>query len=405
MSCATAHVVVIGAGPYGLSTAAHLRARGLSVRIFGSPLASWSEHMPTGMLLKSPPSASSLSAPHPGFALDAYCRAAGEQVLGEHDQVPVELFVRYGRWFMDQLVPEVEDARVRTVDRKPDGAFRLKLSSGEELAASAVVVASGLTGFAHVPEALAAAVPDGPSALGPVSHTSHHTDLTGFAGRRVLVVGAGQSAQENAALLHEAGAEVRMLVRGSDGLKFGAAPTAGPRWHPDTPVGRSWALYGFVHYAAAFRHLPVSARLRLVKRVLGPCGAWWLRPRVEHRFPVLAGQRITETVVDGDGVEVSTTGRDGTPHRIEADHVMAGTGYRVHLEALDFLSPELRAALRRTGGFPGLDARLSSSVPGLYFTGLPAAGSFGPVLRFVCGTRFASPRLAAAVTAHCSSAA
>ncbi|UUU37447.1 hypothetical protein JIX56_41730 [Streptomyces sp. CA-210063] len=40
-----------------------------------------------------------------------------------------------------------------------------------------------------------------------------------------------------------------------------------------------------------------------------------------------------------------------------------------------------------------------------YFTGLPAVGSFGPVLRFVCGTRFASPRLAAAASAHYASAA
>jgi cation diffusion facilitator CzcD-associated flavoprotein CzcO len=398
---ATAPVVVIGAGPYGLSTAAHLRSRGLSVRIFGSPMASWAENMPAGMLLKSPPSASSLSAPEAGFTLDAYCRAAGEGVLGEHDQVPIELFVRYGHWFMEQLVPEVEDVRVRTVDRQPDGGFRLKLSSGEELIAPAVVVASGLTGFTHVPRALAQAVTDGPSALDPVSHTSHHTDLTGFKGRRVLVVGGGQSAQENAALLHEAGAEVRLLVRG-DALKFGAPPTPGPHWQPDTPLGRSWRLYGFVNHAAAFRHLPAAARLRLVKEVLGPCGAWWLRPRVEHRVPVLAVRRITKAVVGDNGVEVSAVDRNGASYQVETDHVMAGTGYRVHLEALDFLSPELRADLRRTGGFPHLDAGLSSSVPGLHFTGLPAAGTFGPVLRFVCGTRFASPRLAAAVAAHCS---
>ncbi|MFJ9585746.1 FAD-dependent oxidoreductase [Streptomyces acidicola] len=397
-------VVVIGAGPYGLSTAAHLRSRGLSVRVFGAPMASWSENMPAGMLLKSPPSASSLSAPQPGFTLDAYARAAGEGRLGEHEQVPVEVFVRYGLWFMRQLVPGVEDVRVRTVDRQAGGGFRLKLASGEELTASAVVVASGLTGFAHVPEALADVVPDGPSARGPVSHTSHHTDLTGFAGRRVLVVGAGQSAQENAALLHEAGAQVRMLIRGS-GLNFGAPPGSGPHWQPDTPVGRSWALYGFVHRAAAFRYLPEAARLWLVREVLGPCGAWWLRSRVEHRFPVLAGQRITGAVVSGDGVEVSSTSRAVTSYRLEADHVMVGTGYRVHLEALDFLSPELRAGLLRTGGFPRLDAGLGSSAPGLYFTGLPAAGSFGPVLRFVCGTRFASPRLASAVEAYCASAA
>lgn len=82
---------------------------------------------------------------------------------------------------------------------------------------------------------------------------------------------------------------------------------------------------------------------------------------------------------------------DGTVQRIEADHVIAGTGYRMRLDALGFLSPSLLAGLARTGGFPQLDGGLGSSVPGLFFTGLPAAATFGPVVRFVSGTSVASP--------------
>ncbi|MEV5012637.1 FAD/NAD(P)-binding protein [Streptomyces sp. NPDC055692] len=122
-------VVVIGAGPYGLSTAAHLKARGVHVRVFGSPMASWAESMPAGMLLKSPPNASVLSAPKPGYTLDAYCRQAGEPRLTGPDPVPVEMFVRYGRWFAEQLVTEVENVRVLGVDRQSDG-LHLKLASG-----------------------------------------------------------------------------------------------------------------------------------------------------------------------------------------------------------------------------------------------------------------------------------
>jgi hypothetical protein len=159
-------------------------------------------------------------------------------------------------------------------------------------------------------------------------------------------------------------------------------------------------LYGFVHHAAAFRHLPQNTRLYLVKRVLGPCGAWWLKDRFGERVPVLAGRHLTGADTHGDGVTLTTRAADGRTRTVETDHVMAATGYRVHLEALDFLSPELRAGLARTGGFPRLDKDFASTVPGLYFTGLPAAASFGPVLRFVCGTTFASPRLAAAVAAQ-----
>ncbi|WP_262056488.1 lysine N(6)-hydroxylase/L-ornithine N(5)-oxygenase family protein [Streptomyces sp. STR69] len=383
-------VVVIGAGPYGLSTAAHLKARGLHVRVFGSPMASWAENMPAGMLLKSPPSASVLSAPSPGFTLDDYARQAGEVRLGGHDQVPVEMFVRYGRWFAGELVPEVEDVRVLAVDRQPDG-FRLKLASGEEVRAAAVVAAGGMDGFAYVPEPLAGLVPQG-----LVSHSSHHPDLGKFADRDVVVVGAGQSAQESAALLHEAGARVQLLAR-TEKLVFGAGPTPPPHWQPDTPLGRSWGLYAVVHQAAAYRFLPASTRLHLVRRVLGPFGSWWLKPRLDGVVPVRLGRHITGARREDDRVVMTSRDGQGRVDTLETDHVLAATGYRVRLDTLDYLSPELRAQLTRTGGFPRLDPGLQSSVPGLYFTGIQAAATFGPLLRFTCGTRFAAPRLAAAV--------
>ncbi|MGW5582627.1 NAD(P)-binding domain-containing protein [Streptomyces sp. NPDC003857] len=386
-------VVVIGAGPYGLSTAAHLKARGLHVRVFGSTMASWAENMPAGMLLKSPPSASVLSAPTQGFTLDDYCRQTGETRLTGHDQVPVEMFARYGRWFAEQWVPEVENVRVLGVDRQADG-FHLKLASGEELRAAAVVVASGMDGFAYVPEALSALVPEG-----LVSHSSQHADLGKFADRDVVVVGAGQSAQESAALLHEAGARVQLVAR-TPKLVFGAGPTTPPHWQPDTPLGRSWGLYAVVHQAAAFRFLPEATRLRLVRRVLGPFGSWWLKPRLDGLVPVHLGQHVTGAAQVGDGVALAVRDSDGLTRTIETGHVLAATGYRVRLDALDFVAPELRSELARTGGFPTLDAGLQSSVPGLYFTGIQAAGTFGPLLRFTCGTTFAAPRLAAAVSAN-----
>ncbi|WP_308343861.1 hypothetical protein [Streptomyces sp. MK37H] len=181
---------------------------------------------------------------------------------------------------------------------------------------------------------------------------------------------------------------------------FGAAPSGPPHWRPGTPLGRSWGLYGAVNHAAAFRFLPEGPRLRLVREVLRPCGAWWLKSRVHGLVPVLAGQRIIRAEADGGGVKLLTADKRGCERTVEADHVLAATGCRPRLEALGFLSPELRAGLVRTGGFPRLAKDFGSSVPGLYFTGLPAAATSGPVLRFVCGTRFASPRLAVAVSQY-----
>jgi pyruvate/2-oxoglutarate dehydrogenase complex dihydrolipoamide dehydrogenase (E3) component len=272
----------------------------------------------------------------------------------------------------------------------------VKLDSGEEIRARAVVVATGLTGFEHLPRALAAALPDGPSASGPISHAAQHGDLSVFAGRRVIVVGAGAYALESATLLHEAGASSSVLARGQS-VGFGDPPTTGPHWRPNTPLGRAWSLYALTRHAALFRHLPVGARNYLLRNVLGPKGAWWLRERFAGRVPVRMCQQIVGASVAGREVTVRVRDHDGRISELTADHVLAGTGYRVDLNALGYLSSELRSVLGRTGRSPRLDSRLGATVPGLYFTGLSAAATFGPVLRFVCGTSFASPTIAAAI--------
>ncbi|MFH8345886.1 FAD-dependent oxidoreductase [Streptomyces sp. NPDC018045] len=400
-------VAVIGAGPYGLSTAAHLRARGVPVRVFGRPMVSWRAHMPAGMLLKSTPAASTIDAPQAGHTLQDFCAAAGgRHYESDWDIVPVETFVRYGEWFQERLVPDLEQVRVVSVDRRsggpgrrPDG-FELKLDSGEQFRARAVVVATGLTGFARLPRALAAAVPDGPSPTGPVSHSSQHRDLSVLADRDVIVVGAGQSALESAVLLAESGARsVRVVARGRTAVGFGAPPDRQPRLRPTSPFGNAWSLYAFTYHAGGFRHLPAPARRYLVRRVLGPLGAWWLRDRFVGRVQVTAGRRIVRARVEDGRPVLTLRGPDGRTGELAADHVLAATGYRVDLAAMDFLGQGLRTGITVSGGGPRLDAGFGSSVPGLHFTGLPAAASFGPVMRFVCGTEFASRRVAAAVAA------
>ncbi|MFC5721916.1 NAD(P)-binding domain-containing protein [Streptomyces gamaensis] len=396
----TLPVAIIGAGPYGLSTAAHLRARAVATRVFGSPMVSWREHMPAGMLLKSTPVASNIDAPQPGHTLLDFCRDVGERRYeSDWDTIPVETFSRYGLWFQRRLVPELEQVRVVSVDRR-GGGFELKLDSGEQFAARAVVVATGLSGLARVPRALAAAVPDGPSASGAISHSSQHRDLSRFAGREVLVVGAGQSALESAVLLAEAGASVRVLARRRGAVRFGAAPDEQPALKPDSPFGRAWSLYAFSSYADGFRLLPPRTRGYLVRRVLGPLGAWWLRERFVGRVRVTEGKHIVGAkVVDGRPVLTLAEADGADAGELSADHVIAATGYHVDLGAMDFLGHGLRTRIAVAAGGPRLGAGYRASVPGLFFTGLPAAASYGPVMRFVCGTEYASPRLAKAVAA------
>lgn len=394
-------VAVIGAGPFGLSTAAHLRAHGIPVRVFGEPMVSWRDHMPAGMLLKSTPAASNIDAPQRGHTLLDYCDAAGvRRLVNDEDIIPVETFIAYGEWFQQELVPELERVRVVSVDRRggagsgPGSAgFELKLCDGEPFTARAVVVATGLSGLAHVPPELAGAAPDGPSPTGPVSHASQHHDLSRFSGKDLMVVGAGQSALETAALAAEAGAQVRVVARGRGRIAFGVPPWEQPRFRPPSPFGRAWSLWALSYYPNPYRYLPAALRHYLVHHVLGPLGAWWLRDRFEGKVEITEVARIVHACAAEGRPALTVQTHDGRTRELSADHVIAGTGYRVDVTAMDFLAPELRTDLAVSRGTPKLGAGYCSSVPGLYFTGLPAAASYGPVMRFVCGTEFASPRL------------
>jgi len=423
----TVDAFVVGAGPYGLSTCAFLRSHGLRVRIAGQTMRTWRAHMPRGMYLKSTPAASNLASPQHGNGLADYRRAADLPAQGPAGPVPIEEFTGYGCWYAQRLVPDVEPVEVRGVERGV-GGFVVTTSAGERIRAGAIVVASGLIGHAYVPPNLSAIAKrvgcrvavSGPGGAQPsdkpVSHSSEHIDRSAFAGREVAVVGAGQSALESAALLAESGA-LPIVVARRPRVLFAEAPDPDlgdlgrivDRRHllpkPGSPLGPGLSLYACANGAAAFRHLPGRARLELVARILGPSGAWWLRDRVEGVVPVLTGHRVVGGTVVGDRIAVRVAGAQGATRTIRADHLIAATGYRIGPDAFGFLAPRLRSGLACLSGWPALGADFQSSIPGLYFVGFPAAGSFGPLMRFVCGTAFAAPRVAAAVAAKARRAA
>ncbi|MBG0830040.1 FAD-dependent oxidoreductase [Planomonospora sp. ID67723] len=393
-------VVVVGAGPYGLSVAAHLRAAGVRVRVFGETMGSWRHAMATGMFLKSTPQATDLSAPVPGGRLADFRRESGEPELTELTPIPCEVFVGYGMWFARRYVGEVEATHVTAVEQE-DAGFTVRLQDGEEIEAAAVVVATGLGALAHIPRQLRHLAPEGAGPGGVLSHTSQHADLSRYAGRRVAVVGGGQSALESAALLHEAGAEPHVLVRSAQ-VRWGAVPVLqrplGQRiMHPASPLGSGWALSGVCRAPGAVRRLPAATRLWLFRRALGPSGGWWLRDRVEGVVPVHLRRRITQASLTGAEVRLLLAGQGEGPTGLTVDHVLAATGYRIDLDALGFLSEAVRRRVARVPGSraPHLSRSLESTLPGLYFAGSLAAPMFGPMLRFVAGTAFAAGRISA----------
>lgn len=383
-------VAIVGAGPYGLAAAAHLRRDGVSAHVLGDPMSFW-RGMPEGMLLRSNRTATNIAEPGGPLGLDAYERCGGGPVGAP---VPLERFVDYGEWVAAQVAPDVDRRRVVELDRGREG-FDLALSDGDRLRARRVVLACGIADFVHRPGLCAGL----PGEL--VTHTSEHRRLAAFAGRRVLVVGGGQSALESAALLHEQGAHVEVAVRAEHvtwlhgGRYHRLLGRAAPLVYAPTDVG-PMVLSRLVAVPDLFGRLPRAVQEPLAHRAIRPAAATWLGPRLRDVAVTVGAALRAVTPTRDDRLQVELTGGD---IRV-VDHLMLGTGYRVDLRRYPFLVPRLLERIATDQGYPVLRGGMESSVPGLHVIGAPAARSFGPTMRFVSGSWFAACRLALGVRRH-----
>ena len=384
-------VAIIGAGPYGLSLAAHLKARQVDFRIFGRPMEFWLKHMPRGMHLKSEGFASSLYDPGSTFTLEAYCREQGLPYAHIGTPVPLETFTSYGLEFQKRFVPDLESEWVTSVHASAAG-FQVTLGSGEVFTARRVVVAVGLTYYENVPPELAA-LPEG-----FVTHSSKHSTLEHFRGREIAVVGAGSSALDLAALLHQAGASVQVIARVPK-IRFHDPPdNLHPSWidrlrTPVTGIGPGWKLFLCTNLPLVFRRMPVQFRLDKVRRILGPAPCWFTKDQVVGKVGFNLGVSVTGASVQNSRVNLQLTDSKGEKKTVNADHVIAATGYKPSLQRLTFLDSGILGGIRSVEQTPMLSSNFESTVPNLYFVGLTSANTFGPLVRFAYGAGFVAPRL------------
>jgi FAD-dependent urate hydroxylase len=390
----SSEVVVIGAGPFGLSISTHLRARGIDHLIVGRSMDTWRSHMPAGMYLKSEPYGSDMSCPQSGYDLDGYCRSERIDGVGRGNPLSLERFLDYCDWYIKQLVPDVSDVTATEV-KAVDGGFQVAFADAEPVAARSVVIATGVLPYRYIPTELSALPPE------LLSHTSDYDQFDSLRGRRVAIVGAGSSALETAALLHEAGGEPHLIVRCPD------SPVWGTRALPLTPITRlrnnklceGWKC-PIWDSPSAFRLLPQSVRAEKARTVLGPLGAWWLKDRVMGVVDILNETHVRSVEPSGSGVLMQLEGPGRSS--LEVDHVIAGTGFRMDLARLTYLTDDLHARLSTYSGYPVLNRAGESTVPGLYFVGAPAAFSLGPSMRFIAGTHNIARQLAGSVARRSS---
>lgn len=383
-------VAIVGAGPYGLSVAAHLQARGITFRIFGNPMYSWREQMPADMLLKSEGFASNICDPSGLLTLRSFCEEMNLPYADIGFPTPISTMISYGLAFQRRVVPGLEEKTVKELDRSGT-EFVIRLADGETVIARRVVMAVGMMHFHHVPPVLTRLPPP------LVSHSSAHKDMRRFRGEDVTVIGAGASATDFAALLSDCGAQVRIVVRGHKVHFARQARAERPLWerirYPVCGIGFGLRGRFYTDAPLLFRWLPGSMRHRIVRTYLGPAGGPHIKERILGRIPLLVGYQVERALDCGGRVKLCLAGSDGSAREISTSHVIAATGYRVDVQRLSFLSQKLRSALRVEGQSPALSSYFESSVPNLYFVGLAAASCFGPMMRFVFGAGFTARRL------------
>ncbi|HEY7629804.1 MAG TPA: FAD-dependent oxidoreductase [Thermoleophilaceae bacterium] len=383
-------IAIIGAGPYGLGAAARLRAAGTDVQVLGDPMSYW-RGMPRGMLLRSPYQASSISDARGSVGLPAYEREIG-RVLPR--PIPLDEFVRYGEWVQARVAPDIDTRRVRRVEQSGAG-FKLILEDGDELTADRVVMATGLESFERPHPVLSKL----PSEL--VSHTAALAEPGEFEGKRVVVVGGGQSATESTALLHEAGAHVEMLVR-APRIRWLTRTAAihkhsrflRPLFYPDTDVGPP-GLNQIAARPGLFRAVPRAMQPPLARRCIRPAASAWLVDRTAD-VPISTGRSVCAAEPTGSGVHLELD--DGSMR--EVDHVILGTGFELDVREHPLLAPDLQGEVQHRDGYPLLGRGYESSITGLHFIGAISATSFGPIMRFVCGTWYTSASLERYLAEH-----
>jgi putative flavoprotein involved in K+ transport len=328
MTVESADVVIVGAGQAGLASAYAAQRAGLRPVVLeasAEPTGSWPRYY------------DSLSL----FSPARYSSLPGRPLPGDPERYPTGAELgAYLRDYADWLGADIRAGqRVTRVSVLDDQSFEIETEAGLLLHATYVIAASGSFGRPHRPR-----LPGEETYRGALLHAAEYRRPAELAGRRVVVVGGGNSAVQ---IAHDLADVARVTLATRSKL----------RWQAQRPLGRD------MHWWMDRSGLDAA-----------PIGRLWFRldanPIVDdrrYRGALARGaydHRPMFTRLVADGVHWP----DGSTEQVDA--VLLATGYRPDLGYLAGT-----AALDATGA-PLHRAGVSRTVPGLGYVGLEFQRSF-----------------------------
>jgi len=372
-------LLIIGAGPFGLALAAYAKHEQISHVILGKPMSFWKDHMPQGMYLRS-----ACDWHYDPFNAHTILHYLETRQLKPEDVEPLALdfYLSYAEWFQQQKGIEAQPALVQRLNYA-NNRFEASLTNGEKLVAKNVVLALGFRYFKNVPELFPSLLP-----AGRFAHTCELVDFAPLRNKRVLIIGGRQSAFEWAALIHEQdAAAVYMSYR-----------HATPSFEISDWSWEKELVEGMVTNPKWFRNLAAEEQEQINRRLwaegrlkLEP----WLAQRINHeKIKLFPHTQVTACRELSDGeLEVRVNEAILRVHQI-----ILATGYKVNVAKIPLLAQgNLLTQLETKNGYPVLDERLQSNIPGLFFTSMCAMQDFGPFFAFTSAVRTSAKLIGAAL--------
>jgi thioredoxin reductase len=359
------NLLIVGAGPFGLSMAAYAKYNNLDHLVIGKPLSFWKENMPKGMFLRS--GRDWHLCPQGIYTIDKYLET---KELKPEDVEPLSLdfYLSYTEWFQEQIKVQIQESLAQRLDHL-NNQFVATLDDGQTITASNALLAIGFRYFKNVPTELAEIIP--PKRF---SHTCDFVNFDSLMGKRCLIIGGRQSAYEWAALINETGAAMIHISHRHEIPQFTQSD-----WAWVSPM-----MGTMTENPDWFRNLPKQKRKEIEQRFwaegrlkLEP----WLWPRIDkENIKIWPSSRVVacKELPTGE-LEVKLD----VGERLTVDHIILATGYKVNMENVPFLAAgNTLSKLKIQEGSPVLDENFQSNIPGLFITSMAATKDFGNFFAF-----------------------